>query len=200
MEIVYAPVGTETKRMTSLRAKEPVDLLGPLGVGFGVVAERRAVSVGGGRGVAPLLFLVDRLAGHQHPALLLYGYRSVDLRLPVESPCQVHEASEDGSRGLKGTVIDLLEDLLSSGRIGPEGDALYACGPTPMLSALALWAQERGFPLQASLETYFGCGYGVCAGCAVPMRGATGYEAFALACREGPVFNAEEVEWNGLRD
>jgi dihydroorotate dehydrogenase electron transfer subunit len=199
IEIVYAPVGAETKRMTELREEESVELAGPLGVGFGVRSGRRAILVGGGRGIAPLLYLGERLAEHRHPSLLLYGYKSRDLRLPVASRIPMHEASEDGSHGFEGTVIDLLEELLTSEQVNPE-DALYACGPTAMLRALASWASRRGLFLETSLETYFGCGYGVCAACAVPIREGEGYGAYAFACREGPVFNAEEVEWDDLVD
>jgi dihydroorotate dehydrogenase electron transfer subunit len=200
MEIVYAPVGSETERMTHLREGDGLELIGPLGVGFGILSERRAVLVGGGRGVAPLLFLGERLARHGHETLLLYGYRSAEVRWPVDCSFSVLEASEDGSLGHKGTVVSLLDDLSESGRLDVQGDALYSCGPTVMLSALASWASERGFPLETSLETHFGCGYGVCAGCAVPIRGGSGYGTFAFACREGPVFPAEEVDWNGLAD
>lgn len=200
LEIVYAPVGVETGRMTGLRREAPVGLVGPLGIGFGVVSRRRAVLVGGGRGVAPLLFLGESLAHRRHPALLIYGYKSKELRMPIESPIPLQEASEDGSRGRRGTVVDLLESLFSKGEVDPNGDAIYACGPTSMLVALASWACGKGFLLETSLETYFGCGYGVCAACAVPIQGGSGYGTYAFACREGPVFNAEEVKWGELVD
>lgn len=200
MEIVYAPVGRETTRMTGLTEGETVEVAGPFGVGFGVDSGKRAVLVGGGRGAAPLLFLADRLRHHGHPAVLVYGYRSHDLRWPVESQVPLAEASEDGSRGHHGTVLSLMGEMAASGDLHPGRDALYACGPTPMLRAVAAWAAERGFALETSLETYFGCGYGVCAACAVPIRGGSGYDAYAFACREGPVFRSSEVLWDAFVD
>jgi dihydroorotate dehydrogenase electron transfer subunit len=198
LEIVYAPVGTETSRMTRLAAGETVSLCGPLGTGFSVHLGRRAVLVGGGRGVAPLLYLAERISAAGHDGLLLYGFRSADLRWPGEPALPLLEASDDGSHGMKGTVLDLLEDLASRGRIDPARDALYACGPTAMLRVVARWASGRSYPLQTSLETHFGCGFGICAGCAVPVAGGRGFETYALACRRGPVFAAEEVDWNAL--
>jgi dihydroorotate dehydrogenase electron transfer subunit len=198
LDIVYAPVGAESRRMTELRRGDQLDWIGPLGVGYAVLKERRAVLVAGGRGIAPLLYLASELERNSHPCRLLYGYRSREERWAVGPSTPLHEASEDGSRGLRGTVLDLLDSLLLSSALDPARDALYICGPTPMLRAVAAWNNPHRFPLQVSLETIFGCGCGLCAGCAVPMRGGEGFDAYALACRQGPVFPAEKVDWNGF--
>jgi dihydroorotate dehydrogenase electron transfer subunit len=103
--------------------------------------------------------------------LLLYGARTSSLLLQLEdAPWEVLLATDDGSAGFAGTLVDLAEALALEGRLRPERDALYACGPNAMLAALSRWAGARGFACQVSLETSFGCGFGICAGCAVPVR------------------------------
>ncbi|MBU1700468.1 MAG: hypothetical protein KJ970_02125 [Candidatus Eisenbacteria bacterium] len=198
LEIVYAPVGRESQGMSRLEIGAEMDWTGPLGAGYAILKNRRALLVGGGRGVAPLLYLAQCLSDLNHSQCLLYGYRSHEERWPVEPSIPFKEASEDGSRGRKGTVLNLLNDGIDAGEIHPGRDALYICGPTAMLRAVSVWNEGFGFPLQVSLETIFGCGCGLCAGCAVPVRGGEGYGAYALACRQGPVFPAEKVDWDGF--
>jgi dihydroorotate dehydrogenase electron transfer subunit len=122
-----------------------------------------------------------------------------------DPPCPVRLATDDGSVGFHGTLIDLLQSLLDAGDIHEGRDALYACGPNRMLAALAEWCAPRDLPCQVSLETHFGCGLGICAGCAVPIKAEAGVEAsaferFAFLCREGPVMDAQRIEWAGVPD
>jgi dihydroorotate dehydrogenase electron transfer subunit len=193
LEILYAPVGEQTRRLASGRYQE-LGVLGPLGAGFRPPERPLAVLVGGGRGIAPLLFLARRLGAEGKEPLLLYGAKTASQLWSLPRGGRIREATEDGSRGLRGTVLDLLEELGAEARSAE----VLACGPLPMLRAVVAWAARRGIPTQVSVETHFGCGVGICAGCAVPLRGRRGFERFALACRQGPVFRGEEVDWDAL--
>jgi dihydroorotate dehydrogenase electron transfer subunit len=99
-------------------------------------------------------------------------------------------ATEDGSRGHRGRVTALLTGSLAA----PGSARVYACGPTPMMAAAAAIAAERETPCWVSLENPMACGFGVCLGCAAPLREG----GFALVCRDGPVLAAESVAWEGL--
>ena len=140
------------------------------------------------------------------PALLLHGARTASQLMPLpDPPCPVRLATDDGSVGFHGTLVDLLQSLLDAGDVREGRDALYACGPNRMLAALAEWCAPRDLPCQVSLETHFGCGLGICAGCAVPIKAEAGVEAsaferFAFLCREGPVMDAQRIEWAGVPD
>lgn len=202
IELVYGVVGLRTRNLSRLVPGETVTLIGPLGRGFERVANRRPVLIGGGRGVAPMIGLAE--AWSEAEGRLLYGARSARLLIPIEdSPFTVWLATEDGSAGLRGTVIDLLDRGLERGELSADEIALYSCGPNRMLAAISAWAGPRAVPCQVSLETHFGCGVGICAGCAVPVIPRDGEDAFAryrFACVEGPVMDGTRVEWEGVAE
>ena len=104
--------------------------------------------------------------------------------------CDVKIATEDGSQGAKGTVIDAIE------KYGVEGKVIYACGPMPMLKALAAYAEEHGMEAQISLEERMACGIGACLACVCQTKNVDGHSNVhnARVCKDGPVFKAEEVE------
>ena len=99
-------------------------------------------------------------------------------------------ATDNGSCGVKGTVVTALTEKAA---LDIE-TKLYACGPWPMLKALAAFAEEKGFKLEVLLEAYMGCGMGICVGCTVPTT-----EGMKRVCKEGPAFNAKEILWNKIR-
>jgi len=233
LRIVYGAIGQRTRALAAVRAGAELEMVGPLGRPFSLPAGRRPVMIGGGRGIAPVLMLARQWCGGRPDALLLYGARTAAQLLPLGPvPCELLTATEDGSAGFRGTLLDLLERLRAGGRIREGEDALFACGPNAMLAALASWVEGRDLPCEVSLETQFGCGTGICAGCAVPVRGrpaargagqevphesghgsgqvgsqdtgggrpATDFDRYVFACREGPVFPAEIVEWEGLHE
>jgi dihydroorotate dehydrogenase electron transfer subunit len=209
VDIVYGAVGLHTRGLAEVRAGEVLELVGPLGRPFTPVPLREPVLVGGGRGIAPLLMLADAWKTEFPYGTILYGARTSDQLMPLpDPPYTVHLATEDGTAGVQGDVIQLLQLLFQRGEIRPTENALFGCGPNRMLAAMAAWAGEQGFSCQVSLETHFGCGFGICAGCAVPVRpeGAetaqaanrSAFERYALACKDGPVMDASRVEWEGL--
>ena len=206
LEIVYGAVGERTRALSRCRAGEALSVVGPLGRPFAPVPGRRPVLIGGGRGVAPMLMLADSWKEEFPDGLLLYGARTAPLLIPLgEVPYPLHLATDDGSQGTRGSVVDLLQYLQAREAIRPVAHALYACGPNRMLAALSRWAAEAGYPCQVSLETHFGCGVGICAGCAVPVKadasdpqGAFG--RYIFACQEGPVVDGTRIEWEGLAE
>ncbi len=193
-EILFRVVGRGTRLLSRLRAGDRVDALGPLGQGFRTDAEH-PVLVGGGVGVAPLLFLTERLLEQGRRPLLLLGARTDrDLLCHQDFtclavPCRV--ATEDGSAGEPGLVTGLLDRALDE---AAPGTAVYACGPPAMLAAVAGRCRRAGVPCQVSLEAHMACGVGACLGCVVPGTD----EPYLRVCREGPVVDANRVDWARL--
>ncbi|MEJ2481860.1 MAG: dihydroorotate dehydrogenase electron transfer subunit [Gemmatimonadota bacterium] len=180
--------GSGTRRLAQLREGDRVLLLGPLGRAFSVPSDRPVVCVAGGVGLAPFLFLAADQNRTGRQVQLLYGERTADR---VFAPSLIEELTgvapivytEDGTAGRSGRVLEGIRP--------EEAPALLACGPTPMLQAVARLAQERELSLQVSVEEHMGCGIGTCQGCVV--RSASG--EWIKSCTEGPVFDARELSW-----
>ncbi len=181
--------GAGSRRLAELRPREHALLLGPLGRPFRLEPGSRVVCVAGGVGLAPFLLLVGDARRQGFEVDLLYGELTAD---KVFDASLIEELiggppivwTEDGSFGRRGRVTE----GLSVG--GPV--TVLACGPTPMLHALARQAAREGFDLQVSVEEHMGCGVGTCQGCVV--RGVDG--RWRKACTQGPVFNASELTWS----
>ena len=195
VDFLLKVAGRGTRLLADARPGESIRLVGPLGRGFAPIREGgRAVLVGGGTGTASLYELAARGASRARVDVVLGARRAGDLMgaddfEALEVAFQV--TTEDGSRGRTGRVTDGLEALLGSSSIPTT---VYACGPTPMMRACAEIALRAGAGCQVSLENTMACGFGVCLGCAVPLR-AGGY---SLICGSGPVYAAEQVDWEGL--
>lgn len=190
-EVLFRAVGAGTALLARAHVGDRLDVLAPLGRGFRLDA-RTPLLVGGGVGVAPLLFLAEAfLARGVRPKLLLGGRRDRDILCHEDFGCLAVPcafATEDGSLGEPGLVTRLLERELAD---GAGGDAVYACGPTPMLAAVAKVCRARAMPCQVSLEAHMACGVGACLGCVVAGTQA----AYLRVCKEGPVLDAGEVRW-----
>lgn len=195
-------VGEGTRLMAEAPLGERFTLLAPLGTPWSSPAPgHRPVLVAGGVGLPPMLFLARQLtaqaadAGQAPPELLaLYGGRTAaDLPLAddLAQAAELRIATEDGSRGTQGRVTVLLEAALQDARSKGQPVHLFACGPHPMMAAVARLAGQYDAPCQVSLEALMGCGYGVCLGCAVPRAGGD----YLYACTEGPCVDATEVDW-----
>ena len=196
VDLYYGVVGRGTTLMSRWREGDAVDCLGPSGKPFRVDPSRAAVLVAGGRGAAPLLYLHRRLreTGHNRIRFAM-GAASGDLLFGLDEVPEADRliATEDGSRGFPGTVVEALEQARPEWLSGDN--ALYACGPDGLLRAAARLAESRGLPCQVSLEGVYGCGLGLCRGCAVPLRGE---EGFLLQCVEGPVVDAARIDWEKM--
>ena len=177
--------GAGTERLADLAVGDAVDLAGPLGSAFPIGGVSDALLVGGGIGCAPLQYLSDELAAAGSAVTAVFGFR--DHRAAhvagAFSIGRLHIASEDGSVGRRGTVLDVLDAL----EVRP-GTMVYACGPSGMIAAVQDWSVRLGLRGYASLEAHMACGTGACHGCVVDTaRGRL------RVCSEGPVFALEDV-------
>ena len=201
VQVLYKVVGRGTALLASLKAGARIDVLGPLGRGFRLPEGRddRPVMVAGGIGSAPFPALTVRLAEAGFDPVLLYGARTAaDLPLLewFRARCsKVEVTTEDGSLCERGLVTVPLERVIAG--IGAERARLYACGPEPMLRAVARIALSAGVRCDLSLEARMACGFGVCLGCVVPTHGGgpDGDEGFERVCMEGPVMDAARLAW-----
>jgi dihydroorotate dehydrogenase electron transfer subunit len=210
---LYAPIGIGTRALAALAPGASVTVLGPLGRGFPLERPGRPVLVAGGRGVAPLLFAADALARAGRASTFLFGARSRDLLVELASARQrlrkaggrLEVCTDDGSAGVRGNVVTLLD------RLDPAVPVvIHACGPHAMLGAVARWAMARRVPAHLAMESMMACGTGVCRGCPLPRsergRRAFGDRApsllgnrdFAMCCTEGPVFEANDLDWDRI--
>jgi len=181
IEIVLKAVGAGTAQLIAMRPGEVVSCLGPLGHGFDLGAgARSAVLVSGGLGVAPMPIAAREAKALGMRVTWVHGARNRDELCSESDGDDVVWATDDGSRGTKGTAV----------AAAPDADLVLACGPNRMLAAVA----ERWPDAQVAVETYMGCGTGVCLGCAVPLKRG----GFDRACKEGPVYRAADVDWSSL--
>jgi dihydroorotate dehydrogenase electron transfer subunit len=197
IEIVYRVVGRATEIMSRMAVGDALDVIGPLGKGFGVRDESSAVlALAGGIGVPPVAFFCQRHVGFFDRIVLIVGALTKrDLLVPVGLAVQgvdVRSYTEDGSKGAKGTVLTGFYDAL--GRTSePPGASVHviACGPRPMLAAVADACHQRYLTCDVCVEEVMACGVGACLACAVPASGG-GYHH---ACQDGPVFESQAIDW-----
>lgn len=187
--LLVAEVGEGTRHLAALAPGDTLNCLLPLGNGFSLPDEksRKALLVGGGVGVAPLLFLGETIRDAGGEATFLLGARTATevLEIPYfERYGNVHIATEDGTLGERGFVTN--HSILQNEHF----DRIYTCGPKPMMLAVARYAGENGITCEASLENHMACGLGACLCCVEKtVRGNV------CVCSEGPVFNVKELLW-----
>ena len=192
--VLYRVVGKGTSLMRGLKQGESLWVLGPLGKGF-VEPEQdtNRILVGGGIGIAPLVFLSQ--FHREKEVIFVMGFRSAkDILFPQKitgegRACGV--ATDDGTQGHRGPVTDLLEERL---RDNSKRILVCACGPKPMLRKVAEMTLALKIPCQVSLEARMACGLGACQGCAVKASAKSG-RSYVHVCKEGPVFEAEAIDW-----
>jgi dihydroorotate dehydrogenase electron transfer subunit len=195
--ILYKVVGRGTAIMSGLKQGDRIGVLGPLGRGFRT-PPTGALSflVGGGMGIAPLFFMAERFGAED--MILLAGARTAHELISeknVNIDIKPLIATDDGTRGLKGTAVDLFRMNLMKALGGRK--ALFACGPLPMLKGLWTLACAENIHFEVSLEASMACGLGACQGCAVgTAKGQP--EPYFLVCRDGPVFDALTLNWESL--
>ena len=190
ISLVYQVVGEGTRAFANLKTGDAVSVLGPVGNGFSLPdGAKRCILVGGGIGCAPLLTLPNMWPDVRFDAAL--GFRSmahIYARLSFEDSCRhVIFTTDDGSYGRKGLVTEALKTLLEE-----PCDAIFACGPKPMLRGLQQMIGQYGIPCFASLEERMGCGMGACVTCTCGIR-VEGSVKNLRVCKDGPVFPLSEV-------
>jgi len=201
IEIIYEILGKGTEILAQRKSGEYLDVVGPLGHGFDYRLPitpacpagrdyRLPILIAGGMGVAPLVFLAEKIKKDR--PLVLIGAKTEEQILCEKEfkdlGYDVKISTDDGSKGFKGKVTGLLNNLLSTINYGLS--TIYACGPKPMLKEIAIISKKYNIPAQISLEEHMACGIGACLGCVVNTR-----EGFKRVCKEGPVFNADEIVW-----
>ncbi len=189
LSIMFDVHGEGTKLLSEKKEGDILDILGPLGEGFGLDDDYEvAIIIAGGLGSAPFPLVTKSIpadkkvysfvGGREESYVVTHGMKNAKV------------ATDDGSTGLHGNVIELIkanEDLLKEGKC-----KVFACGPTPMLKAVQTFCLERGINGEISTECAMACGFGICQGCAVEEK--DNKDKYKLVCKDGPVFNVREVE------
>lgn len=199
LSVLCKRVGVGTTRLFQAAAGDTVDCLGPLGRPFTLVTPpAEAWMVAGGVGLAPFAALTERLRGADVGTTLFYGGRSQSdlfyLDWFAARGVRLELATEDGSRGTHGRITAPLDAALQH-RHSPAPVMIYACGPEPMLKAVADLARRHGRRCEVSTERVMGCGMGGCYSCVVAILESDGRRHFVRSCLCGPVFDASQVVW-----
>jgi dihydroorotate dehydrogenase electron transfer subunit len=199
-DLFLKTIGPGTRALAALAPGEIAQCLGPLGRPFTAPPSgHEALLVAGGYGIAPFRLFCEELQGAGGRARVFYGGRTAS-DLQVREPfaamgVPLVASTDDGTLGHHGRVTGALESYLDT---NPGPVTLYACGPDPMLHAVARLAAARDLPAQVSLDPWMGCGVGTCLGCVVwTQSAAEARPRYRCACTEGPVFDAREVVWPG---
>ena len=224
LDFLYRVVGAGTRRLARLEQGDFLDVLGPIGRGFSTGAQRRAVIVAGGVGIAPLAALAEWLRyldvklrvylGALKEEHLWMAVRRPDAAVYRGSPAdrrkfarliqdefaeigveKVVVCTDDGSVGRKGRVTDVLARDIEAGRLWRKDVRFYACGPTPMMAAASKIATRLGAPCEVLLEERMGCGVGACYSCVCKIRDDGGNVKTKRVCVDGPVFDGAQVSW-----
>ena len=192
IRLVYRVTGknTGTESFSRLHPGVPVEVLGPLGNGFPLdeAEGKRVLLMGGGIGIPPMLETAKELNAEKTAVL---GYRDeLFLTEELNAAGQLYLATEDGSAGTKGNVLDAVK----ANRL--EADLIFACGPTPMLRAIKAYALDKGIPCWVSMEEKMACGIGACLACVCKSTEVDGHSQVhnKRICKDGPVFLSTEVE------
>lgn len=195
IQIYFRVVGRGTQILAHCRVGESLAVFGPLGRGYRLKEEQPACLIGGGLGIAPILFLAKQFCTIKKDVssdiIVLGGRSKKELEPLVDDFSQFGMrlvlATDDGSLGEQGYIHEVLQRTEL-----PEQCTMYVCGPEPMMESVAGVCATRGYGCQVSVESSMACGMGACLGCSMPVKSGT----YAHVCLDGPVFDAEEMVWN----
>jgi dihydroorotate dehydrogenase electron transfer subunit len=199
VEFVFSAAGPGTRWLAGLRARDVLDVTGPLGRPFPVPRDPvSCLLVGGGYGSAPLFSLAARLRERRCSVDFLLGAASGDRVFGALTARRTARSAtittEDGSLGARGLVTDMLGQVIHEART----DVIYACGPMPMLRQVTALAGRYDIPVQVAVEEAMACGFGVCMTCVLPVVGSDGITRMVRSCVDGPVFRGEQVRWDDV--
>lgn len=189
VEIIFNVIGLGTSILSQKRPGDILDIIGPLGVPFTLSDNfDTALLVAGGLGVAPLPMITSALKNTAKNIVTFLGARASD-QVVSANLTNIHIATDDGSDGFHGTVVDLLRAEFAKQKF--RGPKIFACGPHPMLRAVASLAKELQVPCEVSMESAMACGIGLCQGCPIEIIG--GSKKYALVCKDGTVFDSRMI-------
>jgi len=193
LALLFSVVGKGTHWLSQRQAGDRIDLLGPMGNGYFIdSASSNLLLVPGGIGIAPLCFLARTALEQGFLVTLLLGATTEAQLCPnhlLPSGTRCITATEDGTKGKKGMITDLLPEHID------WADQVFACGPSSMYRAMASQNLLRDKPTQISLEVRMGCGLGVCYGCTVKTK-----SGLKQVCKDGPIFNLDDILWDDFVD
>jgi dihydroorotate dehydrogenase electron transfer subunit len=200
VDVVFDAHGPGTDWLTAVDVHDTLDVVGPLGTPFPLPQRKVAcLLIGGGYGVAPLLYLAEELTLKGLRVDMIVGAATQDRILSaIEAKrltASVTFTTDDGSYGVRGRVTDVLDEVVENCRSG----VVYACGPNPMLRAVSERCREMELPVQVAVEEHMACGFGVCFTCVMPVRHRNGGVRMKRACVDGPVFNGARIAWDETR-
>ena len=196
VSIIYKIFGEMTRILSKKLPGEKLDILGPLGNTFIFDDDSSVpVMVGGGVGLAPILNMHKEYLSQNNNAILIIGARNADEHFFEHDPDNdIYLSTDDGSAGIKGTVINAMEKSIDR----RKNIEIFACGPEPMLKAVKQYALDKKIPTKVSVESYMGCGIGICQGCVIErfnenQSDHSYHEKYSLVCIDGPVYKSKEV-------
>jgi len=192
--LLYKVVGKGTNLLSRVRTKEAVDVMGPLGKGFSLLKpQKTALLIGGGVGIAPLIYLARELKENGCQVKIIHGVENrkelVALDKIKELGLEFMCSTLDGSAGYKGLVTDLLIKKVNAAEI----DFIYCCGPEGMIAQVSDFARKNNIAGEVSLEEHMACGVGACLGCARKLKSSD--REYKKVCKDGPVFPLDELEF-----
>lgn len=189
--IIYKVFGSVTQALTELKSNDYIDVFGPIGNTFTVDYETyNPILVGGGIGLSPILNLSKYLTQKGINITTIIGAKTSKEHFLQHNPDRnMFLCTDDGTKGIKGTVIDALNIILKD----IKNPKIFACGPEPMLFYIQKMLDEKSIPAQFSVESYMACGVGFCQGCVIPKKQNNEYY---LVCQDGPVFETNEVKFD----
>jgi len=193
LALLFNVVGRGTRWLSECQVGEEIDLLGALGNGYSVHPSlHNLLLVAGGIGIVPLVFLAQQALTRGYSVTLLLGAPTASQLYPghlLPAEAKLITATEDGTRGKKGMITDLLSDFIGG------ADQIFACGPSSMYQTMSAQKQKltKAKPVQISLEVRMGCGLGVCYGCTVKTK-----SGLRQVCKDGPIFDLDDILWEEL--
>ena len=197
ISIIYKAIGDGTKIMVNWQLGEKVDFIGPLGNYWKEYESTFPILIGGGVGIAPILNLLHLLIKKDVCHVLIMGARNEQEHfLKHEPEKRIYISTDDGSLGIKGNVVDAMQAIYSKQSL-PDNAKIFSCGPPLMMESVRSYSLKNNLKCDLALETIMACGIGICQGCTVERKvdqlDNSYRNRFALACMDGPIFNAKEI-------
>ncbi|MGL4393365.1 MAG: dihydroorotate dehydrogenase electron transfer subunit [Fusobacteriaceae bacterium] len=188
LEFYFEVKGNGTREFSRLKKNDTINIQGPLGNGFGTnISGGKVLVIGGGMGIAPTKFLIEELRKKNSVTFIAGGRTKIHTNIlknfSLEN-IETHIATDDGSEGLKGTVVDVMEKLLPEKKF----DRIFTCGPHKMMEFVAKVAQREKIKIEVSLEERMACGVKACVGCSIKTK-----IGMKKVCHDGPVFDGEII-------